>query len=335
MPAPPPPPPHGGGGGDDDNTAAACGGQSAGATAAPTTAAGPPPPPRDAERAPNPPPLLLLPSRRCKTLHLVRHAEGFHNVAGALDYANYKLERFLDAHLTREGWRQAHALRAELLQAAAASGGQQPQHHHHHHHRPVRPAVVLTSPLTRALETAAAAFGGKVLGFEDDEEPGGADPRSPPPPLLMRTQTAEPGVREAHPPICAPAGGLPRFAAVELAREHLGVHPCDRRRPLSGKRAAFPAIDFDRHPSPEDDALWRADARETEAEIRARALALLRLVAAGRDEAEVAVVSHASLLRHMLHAATATVGDEDGDAEGLRRPFTNAELRTVVLVVSP
>lgn len=271
--------------------------------------------------------LTLLPSRAVKTLHLVRHAEGFHNVAGAVDYANYKLEQFLDAHLTREGWRQAHTLRDRLLAARRggdgdAEGGPSAI---------VRPAVVLTSPLTRALETAVAAFGGPLLPFgheEDDEDDGGngGQKNQQQRLLLMRGQRAEPGVREEHPPVSA--RGAPRFIAVEQAREHLGVHPCDRRRPLSGKRIAFPAVDWTTHgPIPEEDALWHPTRRETESEIKQRALELLRVVASARPESEVAVVSHSSLLRHMMAAAAR---DED-----VRRPFANAELRTVVLVVSP
>jgi broad specificity phosphatase PhoE len=293
------PPPHGGGGGGDGTEAAAGTGSSGQQAAATTTA----------EPSSSPPPLVLTlhPSRHVKTLHLVRHAEGFHNVAGAIDYANYKLEKFLDAHLTREGWRQAFALRAELNAKAGDD------------RRPIRPAVVLTSPLTRALETAAAAFGGPVLSSSSEEQ------EPPPAPLLMRAQQAQPGVKEQHPPISSV--GAPPFAAVELAREHLGVHPCDRRGPLSIKRAAFPAVDFDAHALTEEDELWRSDERETESEIKARAMALLRLVAVGRAEDEVAVVSHSSLLRHMLAAAARD--------EGVRRPFANAELRTVCLVVSP
>jgi broad specificity phosphatase PhoE len=289
----------------------------------------PPPPPLP------PPPILaltVLPSRSVKTLHLVRHAEGFHNVAGVVDYSAYKRECFLDAHLTRVGWRQAHALRERL----AAGGGEQ-QRQLHAADRPIRPAVVLTSPMARALETAVGAFGGPLLPFghdedEDDEDNAGDDgtPRQRRPQqqlLLMRGQRAEPGVREEHPPVSA--RGAPRFVAVEQAREHLGVHPCDRRRPLAGKRRAFPAVDFDAPHGAiaEEDDLWQPEHRETDAEIRDRAFELLRLVATARPEKELAIVSHSGLLRHMLAAAARD--------EGVRRPFDNAELRTVVLVVSP
>ncbi|XP_057488860.1 phosphoglycerate mutase-like protein 1 isoform X2 [Actinidia eriantha] len=36
----------------------------------------------------------------------------------------------------------------------------------------------------------------------------------------------------------------PPIVAVELCREHLGVHPCDKRRSISEYQYLFPAVDF-------------------------------------------------------------------------------------------
>ncbi|KAM0019292.1 hypothetical protein Hdeb2414_s0026g00683781 [Helianthus debilis subsp. tardiflorus] len=36
----------------------------------------------------------------------------------------------------------------------------------------------------------------------------------------------------------------PPFIAVELSREDMGIHPCDRRRSISEYKSMFPAIDF-------------------------------------------------------------------------------------------
>jgi hypothetical protein len=47
-----------------------------------------------------------------QTLHLIRHGEGFHNVAGQKDYHAYKSWDFEDAHLTDYGWDQVNGHRS-------------------------------------------------------------------------------------------------------------------------------------------------------------------------------------------------------------------------------
>ncbi|KNA10348.1 hypothetical protein SOVF_145180 [Spinacia oleracea] len=48
----------------------------------------------------------LYPLHHCKTIHLVRHAQGFHNVAGDKDVEAYLSYDYLDASLTSRGWEQ-------------------------------------------------------------------------------------------------------------------------------------------------------------------------------------------------------------------------------------
>ena len=72
---------------------------------------------------------------RVKLLHLVRHAQGTHNVDPE---GVSRQPSGLDARLTEEGERQCAAL------AAAAAG--------------LRPEVVISSPLMRTLKTAALSF---------------------------------------------------------------------------------------------------------------------------------------------------------------------------------
>jgi hypothetical protein len=81
----------------------------------------------------------------------------------------------------------------------------------------------------------------------------------------MRAQTAEEGKRAAHAAVSA--AGCPSFLAMPLCREHIGVHPCDRRSGVSAYRKRFPTIDFSLVQS-EDDAEWTAEHRETKEEIR-------------------------------------------------------------------
>ncbi|KAJ4836265.1 hypothetical protein Tsubulata_033010 [Turnera subulata] len=48
----------------------------------------------------------LFPLHRCKTIHLVRHAQGKHNVEGETNYKAYLSSEYFDAPLTQLGWQQ-------------------------------------------------------------------------------------------------------------------------------------------------------------------------------------------------------------------------------------
>lgn len=48
----------------------------------------------------------IYPLHRCKTIHLVRHAQGIHNVEGEKNHDAYLSEDLFDAHLTPLGWEQ-------------------------------------------------------------------------------------------------------------------------------------------------------------------------------------------------------------------------------------
>jgi hypothetical protein len=130
-------------------------------------------------------------------------------VAGRINHGNYKSWEYEDAHLTEFGWKQAKAVQ-EHIRAHS-----------------IKVDVVVVSPLTRALETAVGCFG----NF--------APPLNGTPPLMMGL-TEQAGVRPAHPAVGSE--GCPPFVCYELCREHLGVHPCDRRHPIAAKQAMFPGV---------------------------------------------------------------------------------------------
>ena len=50
--------------------------------------------------APAPHRFFLAPLRHTKTLYLVRHGQGFHNLYGEQDTVQYRSEKYFDAHLT-------------------------------------------------------------------------------------------------------------------------------------------------------------------------------------------------------------------------------------------
>ncbi|CAI0464109.1 unnamed protein product [Linum tenue] len=91
------------------------------------------------------PTTTLYPLHRTKILHLVRHAQGIHNVEGEKDPSAYFSPDLSDAHLTQLGWRQVAHLRTHIRQSGLHS----------------RIQLVVTSSLLRAMQTAVGVFGGE------------------------------------------------------------------------------------------------------------------------------------------------------------------------------
>ncbi|RWR74071.1 phosphoglycerate mutase-like protein 1 isoform X1 [Cinnamomum micranthum f. kanehirae] len=129
----------------------------------------------------------LFPSHRCKTLHLVRHAQGFHNVEGEKNPEAYLSPALFDAHLTPLGWEQVGNLRKHVHECGLTR----------------RIDLVIVSPLLRTMQTAVGVFGG-------EDYVNGVDV----PPLMI----ANAGSSE-HPAISSL--NCPPFLAVETCREHL------------------------------------------------------------------------------------------------------------------
>lgn len=242
------------------------------------------------------PQLSLLPVRFTKTVHFIRHGEGYHNVAGHADPELYRDEDYFDAHLTELGWRQAHALG------------------HHIHKTKLKVDLVVTSTLTRSIETAVGAFA--LAQWQADV--GGVP--------LMVAQSEDKGRVTAHPAMAA--DGVPKFVSTELCREHLGVHPCDRRRSRTFLRDTFPGVDFG-EVEDEEDVQWSPTHRETHDEITSRGRAFMQWLYS-RPEQHIAVVSHSSLLRHTL-ASYADVEAPSDVQQHLLQYFENCEMRSMVL----
>ncbi|KAF7830050.1 phosphoglycerate mutase-like protein 1 isoform X1 [Senna tora] len=236
----------------------------------------------------------LYPLHRCKTLHLVRHAQGIHNVEGEKNHDAYLSYDLFDAQLTSLGWKQVDNLRGHV-QASGLSK---------------RIELVIASPLLRTMQTAVGVFGGEA----------NTDGSNTPP--LMKENVGH-SERAAISSI-----NCPPFIAVELCREHLGVHPCDKRRSISEYRDMFPAIDFSLIESDED-VLWTPDIREKNEEVAARGLKFLKWLWT-RKEKEIAIVTHSGFLFHTLSAfgndCHPTVQSE------LCKHFANCELRSVVII---
>ncbi|XP_027354020.1 phosphoglycerate mutase-like protein 1 isoform X2 [Abrus precatorius] len=236
----------------------------------------------------------LYPLHRCKTLHLVRHAQGFHNVEGEKNPEAYLSYDLFDANLTPLGWKQVDNLRAHVKASGLSK----------------RIELVITSPLLRTMQTAVGVFGGEEYTDGIDVLP------------LMYDNVGDSG-RGAISSLNSPP-----FIAVELCREHLGVHPCDKRSSITEYQHMFPAIDFSLIENDED-ILWKPDNREKNEEVAARGLKFLEWLWT-RKEKEIAVVTHSGFLFHALSAfgndCHPTVKNE------ICTHFANCELRSVVIV---
>ena len=275
---------------------------------------------------------FLQPLRHTKTLYLIRHGEGYHNLHGEKVRSAYRSEQFADAHLTPLGWDQCAALRSHLESATTHDGKDALLD---------RIELVVVSPLMRALETAVGALGGDHLPATPEIQTGtqtgagnGVGNGAATPPPLMRATTPEDGVRPGHPAVAPRAtrtrAPLP-FLACELCREHIGLNPCDRRRDTSHYRDAFPGVDFS-EVTDEKDILWGTMNESNEAMCE-RAHRFMEWVMR-RPEQHVAVVTHSAFMAAMLRefGATDQLGcSPEVKAETHRWP-NNCEMRPVVVV---
>lgn len=192
----------------------------------------------------------------CKAVSIIRHAQGTHNAAEETTdlqppdqvlLEKHSKRTYWDAPLTAEGKAQALALRGRLAAADA------------------RVEVVVSSTLTRALQTAIIAFGeGPDL-----------------PPLSL--------------PLPYPA-----VVATDLCRERVADFTCDGRREISLLQRDFPGVNFSevRH---ERDTMWaQKEVAEGELKCRERAVRFAEWLM-DRPERHIAVVSHGHFLRHLAN----------------------------------
>lgn len=239
----------------------------------------------------------LVPLGRAKTVYLIRHGEGWHNIGW---------EGNLDAHLTPNGWKQAAALKDHLRKLEPQLGIQ----------------VVVVSPLTRTLETASGIFGGDDLAADELSQET----------TLMRPTTAVDHEISARSGIALPKVPL---VASELCRERICPNRCDRRRPLKDTKASFPGVQFGDEIAQVDNLWDSLSARATgEAwythgeslhDITTRCTAFLDFLRA-RPETVLAVVSHAEFLSQLLQLC----GDSQEDPRH-RSMFNNCEMRAFVM----
>lgn len=236
----------------------------------------------------------MYPVHRSKVIHIVRHGQGYHNVAGELDHSSYMSWDFADASLTDLGWQQAEALHAHLDATGIMS----------------QVELVVVSPLLRTLQTAAGVFGRPTLPEGESEESS-----------LMTSGLGK------SPHAAISRQNSFKFVANEWCREQNGVHPCDRRSDISFYKKSFPGVDFSEVET-DKDTWWHETKRETAQELFARARGFVRWLLK-RPESRIAVVSHSSFIFHMCHLFGAECSDVV--RKEIQTGFRNCEMRSVVI----
>jgi broad specificity phosphatase PhoE len=215
-------------------------------------------------------------------------------VAGEKDPSAYSSEDYFDAHLTPLGWQQVDNLRNHVRAAQLLN----------------KVELVIVSPMLRTIQTAVGAFGGEEDTNVEDATP-----------LMVANagSSDRPAISSLN---------SPPFLAVELCRETMGDHPCDRRRSVTEYKALFPAIDFSIIET-DNDVLWKPSPRESLEEVAARGVEFIKWIWT-RKEKEIAIVSHSGF----LHGLLSSFGKDccDDLKKELSIHLSNCELRSMVIV---
>ena len=196
---------------------------------------------------------------RTKKLHLLRHGQGNHNVAQADWLAAGRPGEpywvstdpgfaYLDAELTPLGEQQARDLRLRTAN--------------------LRPELLISSPMRRALSTGLIAFDDHITGRLDGT------------PLAV--------------------------IALEACHEHAGRHTCDKRLSKAELAARYPAVDFSLLEAEEDPFWGDGETRESLESLAHRAASIVAFILA-RPERHIVVAAHSTVLAALVNAGLTVV----------------------------
>ncbi|CAF1192489.1 unnamed protein product [Didymodactylos carnosus] len=206
---------------------------------------------------------------RYKTLYLIRHGQGKHNLAEST-YGSVKweaelaqLDDYLDAQLTDLGNKQAEIL-LNYVQDGVENDG-------------LKIDYVVVSPLSRAIQTALDGVYPALINNN-------------------KIKSIDSASKNQSVPI----------VAFEYARETIGRHTCDKRNSKTILQQRFSSVNFD-YLLDEEDALW-TQMRETYAQEILRAGKLLKILFE-LPYKNIAVVAHSGILRCITKQLGAVINE--------------------------
>ncbi|KAE8701695.1 hypothetical protein F3Y22_tig00110515pilonHSYRG00166 [Hibiscus syriacus] len=228
-----------------------------------------------------------------KLVHLVRHAQGLHNLEPDRNRDPLTSFEFIDAQLTSQGWKQVRCKRKDVCAIGLLNGIE----------------VVITSPMSKYQNSVPvkSKYSTKLTyshGFDGLN-------------YCRKLQTAV-GIFHGEDGIIdeTPASNRPPIIAFEQCRERLiclqtsdhmhfiGKYECDKRRSISQYRSRFSAVDFSLASricfiENEADNLWKANEREALEDVLGRGMKFFNWLWT-RKEKEIAVLSHGVFLQQAM-----------------------------------
>jgi broad specificity phosphatase PhoE len=226
-----------------------------------------------------------------KVIHIVRHAQGFHNLSGNGNYA--------DASLTNLGWQQSKELSTHLDVFGIKA----------------QVELVVVSPLLRTLQT--------TIGIWDDNTMFEEGPKDD-----FSTQMVSALGEAFQATISTPK--LPKFVANEWCREKMGKNLCNQRSNIIIYKRSFPNVDFSEIET-DADTWWQKHRAKSEnsQDLFARANTFIEWLL-DRPESQIFVVSHGTFIFHMCQLLSSKCFNIMEKVH-MQKSFNNCEMCSITI----
>jgi broad specificity phosphatase PhoE len=127
-------------------------------------------------------------------------------------------------------------------------------------------------------------------------------------------------------------GKIP-WIAHESIREQSGLHPCDRRMPISQHKVDFSHVNFDFIEHDTDQLYHKYEGREDHDNVTKRCFEFFDWLTT-REEKEIIVVTHSAYLRHMFEQIIEVKETLKEEEKGRYGCFHNCEMKSYIITLN-